>query len=614
MEFQSIVHCFTGFVCALAIKDDCMFQLYAVFGILAVTLILFIWGRWRYDVVACLALMGVVLIGVIPFADAFRGFANPAVITVACVMIISQSITQSGLVDKVVKALLPVTSVVVLHIGFLTIITAVLSAFMNNVGALALMMPVAIQTAHQHKRSPAMVLMPLAFASVLGGMTTLIGTPPNLLISAYREQVTGHPYLMFDFSPVGLLVAGVAILFIAVIGWRLTPYKRKSTQQGAASFQLQDYVTEIVVPEGSPFVDKTLRDLENSTTGDFAILGLIRGKRKRLALAASECLVANDILIIEASHDDLQRLLQEAKLELVGGEIVSAEILRSDDIGLVEAVVPPGSRMDGRSWQAMRIRSRFRLNLLAIARQGKSFRERLNRVKLHAGDVLLLQGQTESLQEYIGYLGLLPLLERGVDVGMRRQALLPLLIFSMAIIAAAMRLLPIQISFTMAVLLLVLFNVLSVRKLYDSIDWSVIVLLGAMIPVGQALQMSGGTDLIAQHLLSLASHFGPKAILIFLLVSTMLLTDLMNNAATAVLMAPLAVSIANALNVNMDTFLMAVAVGASCSFLTPIGHQNNTLVMGPGGYQFSDYYKLGLPVSILVVSVAIPMLLFVWGG
>lgn len=589
-----------------------MQESYIVFLTLLGTLGLFIWGFWRYDIVACIALLTLVLFQIIPASNAFSGFSNPAVITVACVMIITAAITQSGIIDYAVKRLTPVTQHAVLHVLTLGVITALLSAFMNNVGALALMMPVAIQTAIKSKRSPAMVLMPLAFSSVLGGLTTAIGTPPNLLISAYRETATGHAFAMFDFAPVGIIIAVVSILFIALMGWRLIPYKRKAPSQSIDMFQMQDYFSEIRVPDISPFVNKSLLELEKSVEGDFSVVGLIRGKRKRFVLQSDEILQEKDILIIEASHDDLEKLVHAGRFEIVGGEVIASEQLRAGNVGLVEAVVSPGSRLEGRSWQGMRIRSRFRTNLLAIAREGRPYKKRLNHVNLHAGDVVLLQGDLETIQENVFNLGLLPLVERGVQVGMPRRAFMSIIIFAIAITLTATRILPVQVSFAVTVLMFILFKIIPVRNVYKNIDWSIIVLLAAMIPIGDALQSTGGTKLIANLFMMLAGNAAPIFIFGLLLVVTMTLSDVMNNAATAVVMAPIAVSIADAMQASVDPFLMTVAIGASCSFLTPISHQNNTLVMGPGGYKFGDYIRLGLPVEAIVLIVGLPMILWIW--
>ena len=589
-----------------------MFDAYLVFLLLAGTIGLFVWGYWRYDTVALIALLVFVLLKLVPASEAFVGFSNPAVITVAAVMVLTKAISQSGLIDLVVKKIAPLTHNEILHIGSLTLITGFLSAFMNNVGALALMMPVAIHSARSANISPSTVLMPLSFASVLGGLTTKIGTPPNLLVSAYKEELTGHTFAMFDFTPIGFSVAIVGVLFIALVGYRLIPIRIKSSKTDEDTFPINDYISEILVPEDSPLVGQTCLELEQLTEGEHSILGLIRGRKKRLFVPKDEVLQAKDVLIVEGSHDDLHQLLEAGKLEIAGGEIVKQEVLKSGDIALVEAVVTPGSRSEGRSWQRMRIRSRFNINLLAIARSGHAFRDRLNHVNLKAGDVILLQGNAEAIQENIINLGLVPLAERELKVGFRRRMLLPLFIFFAAILTASLGYLPVSVSFMTAIVIMVILNISPMRQVYRSIDWSIVVLLAALIPIGGALQSSGATDLISHLILSLAGGDSTIIIIALLLIITMTLSDVMNNAATAVVMAPIASSVAQSLHLPVDAFLMAVAVGASCSFLTPISHQNNTLVMGPGGYKFFDYLRLGIPMELIVFIISVPLIYLIW--
>ena len=578
--------------------------------ILVGTLALFIWGYWRYDVVACLSLIACLLAGVVPYSSAFNGFSNPAVITVACVMVITHAINRSGIIDYVVKNITPVTTSPVLHIAVLSILAAFLSAFMNNVGALALLMPVAIQTAWSSKRSPSLVLMPLALGSALGGLTTSIGTPPNLLISSYRQQVTGYAYDMFDFSPVGIILAVVGLLFIVLVGWRLIPIRRKSAEATEDMFRIQDYITEVRVTEKSEIVGEPIKTIEQEYEG-VLILGIIRNKRKKLSFRSTEKIQESDIFIVESTHENLDKLVNKFKLELVGEAHITEEI-RSDEISVIEAVVPPGSRLEGRSARSMQLRKHHRINLLALSRKGTPFKQRLSRVTFRGGDIALLQGEAETLRESSVSLGFLPLVERGVQVGLQRRVIFPILIFGIAIVFAALRIFPVQIAFSGAVIAMVVTNVLPARRLYESIDWSIIVLLGAMIPVGGALQSSGGTELIAHAFVHLTGSMAPVFILGLLMIITMTLSDIMNNAATAVVMAPIGVGIAQAMGVSIDPFLMTVAVGASCSFLTPIGHQNNILVMGPGGYKFYDYFRIGVVLELIILIVGLPAILYFW--
>lgn len=589
-----------------------MYDAYLLFIVLILTLLMFIWGYYRYDTVALMSLLSLVALGIIPSEQAFSGFSNPAVITVAAVMAITTAISQTGLIELFLKISVPILKHPVLHIGLMCLTGAFLSAFMNNIGALALMMPLAVQSAINAKLSPSKILMPLSFATVLGGMTTKIGTPPNLLVSSYKYSVTGSTFEMFDFLPVGISVCLVCLVFIVLIGWRYIPERRKPEKNNEDLYQIHDYISEIKITPKSLVVGMKRYQLENLIEGDFSILGLIRKKRKRLVIAADEELKAGDILIVEASHEDLNLLLLKGELELVHGDIISPESLRGEDIGIMEAVVTPGSRIEGRSWQQLRVRSIYQLNLLAIARSGKNIKNRLNHVNLNVGDVVLVQGVSESLQENVVHLGLVPLAERMINVGFKRNTILPLLIFFIGILFTATQMVSVSICFAAVVILMVMFNIMPMRRVYQSIDWSIIVLLGALIPLGDALKSTGAADLIGQGILALAGIEYPALILALLLIITMTLSDMMNNAATAVVMSPIAVNMAQSLHMNVDAFLMAVAIGASCSFLTPISHQNNTLVMGPGKYKFFDYLYLGIPVELIVIFTAIPALIFFW--
>lgn len=583
---------------------------YIILIVLIVTMALFIWGRWRYDVVAMIALAISTLLGAVPFDKVYTGLSNPAVITVACVMIISAAITRSGVLSPIIRKIDNIAHIPTLHIGVLTLMTAVLSAFMNNAGALALMMPIAIQSSIKNNLSPSMVLMPIALGSALGGLTTMIGTPPNLLISAYRQQLTGVPFSMFDFGHAGLFVAIVGVIFITIVGWRLLPKRLRTSKKNKQMFDVEDYITEIRIPENSPLIDMSVRDAEKLS--DFLVIGFIRNKKKKLIVDLNQQFKENDILIVEAAADDLQELLRVGKLELVGDQAISRDVLKNDQIDLIEAVVPQESRVAGRSSESMRLRSRYQLNLLAISREGERFKQRLNQVNLRAGDIVMLQGPSETLQNTVTRLGLLPLVQRDLQVSKNTQAYVPLLVFALAIVVAAFNLAPVEVSFGGAVLAILLFKALPLRSLYESIDWSVIILLAGMIPIGAALQSTGGTALIAHYFTKIAGQTSPVFILGLLFLVTMTISDFMNNAATTVVMAPIAVSIATAMKVNIDPFLMVVAMGASCSFLTPIGHQNNTLVMGPGGYKFFDYIRMGLPLEIIIFCVGLPLILWIW--
>jgi di/tricarboxylate transporter len=583
-----------------------------VFAVLALVLVLFIWGKWRYDLVALFALLVVTITGLIPAADAFTGFGHPAVITVAAVLVVSRALFNSGMVDYIVRFLSRAGDNPVVQLTVLVLAVTACSGFMNNIGALALFMPVAIRMARKNEVSPSLFLMPLAFGSLLGGLITQVGTPPNIIISIFREETAAAvPFRMFDFAPVGAGVALAGVLFIILIGWRLIP-RRKRQLSREELFQIEDYITEVLVPKKSALTGKRLRDLENSTDGDIIVVSHVRDGQKFAAPSPYRTFKEGDALIIKANTEDLQELLDTTGLKLEESHKTSEEILSSDEIALMEATITKNSVMEGRTARTLNLRSRYGVNLLGLARQGGRLRNKPDSIKFRVGDVLLLQGPTEILQDVLPALGLLPLVERGLKVGQPRRVFLGIIIFASAIVLAALGLLPIQVAFTAAALVMVIAGFLSLREIYESVDWPVIVLLGAMIPVSQALEKTGGAQMIAGSILNVAGGAAPWITLTLVLVGTMFLSDLVNNAAAAVLMAPIAISIAVGMGVSTDPFLMSVAIGASCAFLTPIGHQSNTLVMGPGGYKFGDYWRMGLPLEVIIVLVAIPLIMLVW--
>ena len=488
---------------------------------------------------------------------------------------------------------------------------AALSAVMNNVGALALLMPVDMQAAAKAKRSPALTLMPLSFATILGGLVTLIGTPPNIIIASYREQTLGESFKMFDFAPVGLVAAAAGVLFVALIGWRLIPRDRAEHRSAQELFELGDYIAEVQVREGSGVIGKRVRELDEAAEeADAAILGLVRRGKRLPGRARAETIRKGDVLVVEATPTAIEELVGNLGLEYVGAEkhggLVAAET------GLVEVVVPEGARIEGRSALDMRLLYRYGITLLGVSRRGKPFRERVRKLTIEAGDVLLLFGRADGLADAIDRLGCLPLAERGLQVLQRQKAWLAVSVFAAAILLASFGLLYLPVALAAACVIMALLNIVPLKQIYDTIEWPVIVLLGSLIPIGAALEKSGGTGLIAEGLVALASGASPAIVLTLLMAVTMTLSDVLNNTATAVIAAPVAVDVANRLDVNPDPFLMAVAIAASCAFLTPIGHKNNTLIMGPGGYQFGDYWRMGLPLEILVIAVSVPMLLVVW--
>lgn len=594
-----------------------------IFVILIASMGLFIWGRWRHDVVALGALLACVIAGLVPEREAFAGFGHPAVITVACVLVLSHGLQRTGAVNRLAQRLLPSGAGVLLSITALTSLGALLSAFMNNVGALALLMPIALQIAARLELPPGRVLMPLAFGTILGGMTTLIGTPPNLIVSSFRAQHGGGPFEMFDFSPVGVAVALAGVLFIALLGWRLVP---KREVGNAASFDTGHYLTEARVKAGGSAEGKTLREIEQLLDeADAQVVAMVRNKLRLTAPNPRRVLQADDVLVIEADPQELGEvlgqldLLLEAEREAKEAEQkedregeTEKKTSNSEDRALQELLVKPDSSLIGRSASSTRLRSRYSINLLAISRQSHRSIKRLRSTLIQGGDVLLMQGSAEDIGEFASDYDCVPLAERAINIPDPRQANLALGIMILAIVTAAFGLLSTAIAFACGVLAYMLLRLVPLRAVYESIDWPVIVLLGALIPVAGAMSTTGAADLLARVLMENLAQGNAIITLTLLLIVTMTLSDFMNNAATAAVMCPIALSAASQLGVSPDALLMAVAIGASCSFLTPIGHQNNTLILSPGGFRFGDYWRLGLPLEILVALVSVPLLLWVW--
>lgn len=585
-----------------------MFDRVLVFVVLAIVLVLFVKGRWRYDLVALMALVTLTSAGTIELDKAFEGFGHPAVITVAAVLVLSRGIRNSGLVDILGVQLDRLSGSLTLQLAGLMGIVIVSSALINNVGAVALLMPVAMKMAERAERPASVYLMPLAFGSLLGGMTSLIGTPPNIIISTFRTQTGADPFGMFDFTPVGAGVALAGMLFIVSVGWRLLPV-RPTPSTGAQLSQIGDYLTEMRVGPEAKARGMSIREIEQLPETPITIVAVERAGRRMAAPARYIPVRAGDVILVEGEPEGFETLVEQG-LELVGSP--SPESLGTDEVAVLEAVVGPGGSADGTTVANLNLRSRYGLNLLAVARQGASLRGRLASTRLRAGDVLLLQGWTDSLGNTLATLGLYPLAEREIRLGHPRRMSKGVIVLGGAVGAAAFGIVPVPIAFLGGAIALVLLGLVTLRESYDAIDWPIIVLLAAMIPIGGALETTGGAQLIADGLVRLSGELPPQVTLLILLVGTMFLSDVINNAAAAVLMAPIAISTAVGLGVDADPYLMAIAIGASSAFLTPIGHQSNTLVLGPGGYRFGDYWRLGLPLEVIVVAVAVPLLLLVW--
>ncbi|MGH1578398.1 SLC13 family permease [Planktotalea sp.] len=581
-----------------------------IFSLFGAVFAMLLWGRFRYDLVAFSALMIGVLLGVVDTKDAFSGFGHPATLVVALVLVVSAGLVRSGAVFLITRTLVDSSRSLGGHIALMGGIGGVLSAFMNNVAALALLMPVDIQTARKAGRSPGLSLMPLSFATILGGMVTLIGTPPNIIIAAIREEQLGAPFKMFDFAPVGGVAAIAGLAFVALIGWRFIPARN---DESTASNDLSAYIAELTVPSESKLIGKRLSELEtDAEKADVGLLGLIRDGKRRYGGARNSVLQGGDTLVLEASPDALDEF--RAALSLAFSDVKREEHLKADGDGLdvIEVVVTETARIAGKTAQALGLAWRQRTVLMGISREGKSIRDHVRRTEVRAGDILLLLVPKDRGPDVTEWLGCLPLAERGLAVTQDSKVWMAIGMFAAAVAAASFGLVYLPIALGCVVVAYVLAKIVPLSELYTHIEWPVVVLLGSMIPLGAALQQAGGTELIAGALVGLTEGMPAWAILTVLMVVTMTLSDVLNNTATTIVAAPVGIQMAHSLNVSPDPFLMAVAIAASSAFLTPIGHKNNTLILGPGGYQFGDYWKIGLPLEIIVVAVSIPAILVFW--
>ncbi|NNE52621.1 MAG: SLC13 family permease [Sulfitobacter sp.] len=581
-----------------------LFTLFAaVFGLL-------LWGRFRYDIIAFSALMLGVVLGVVPTKDAFSGFGHPATLVVALVLVVSAGLVRSGAVLLITRTLVDASRSLGAHITLMGAVGGILSAFMNNVAALALLMPVDIQTARKAGRQPGLSLMPLSFATILGGMVTLIGTPPNIIIASIREDALGAPFRMFDFAPVGGVAAIAGLAFVALVGWRLIPAREHPSLDAE---DIAQYIAELVVPEKSAQIGKRLGELEEvAAKADVVILGLMRNGKRRYGSARNTPLQAGDAIVLEAAPEALDEFRSTLDLGLADTEREEHLKAGGEGVEIIEVVVTDTSRVNGRTTQAVGLIWRHRSVLLGISRRGRKITTHLRTTVLEPGDILLLLVPRDTAAHVADWLGVLPLADRGLAVTENAKVWLAIGLFGAAVTAASVGLIYLPVALGLVVVAYVLAKIVPLTELYTHIEWPVVVLLGSMIPLGAALETSGGTELIAGALVSLTEGMAPWVVLTVLMVVTMTLSDVLNNTATTIVAAPVGIQMAQSLGVSPDPFLMAVAVAASAAFLTPIGHKNNTLILGPGGYSFGDYWRMGLPLEIIIVAVSIPAILVFW--
>jgi di/tricarboxylate transporter len=579
------------------------------FAVIAAMMAAFVWGKYRYDLVATCTLLVALAVGIVPVDDAFSGLSNDIVIIVASAFLVSAGVARSGIMEYAIQKLAPNVSSVRAQLTLLVVVVTVMSAFVKNIGALAIMIPIAFQFARRSGTSASVFLMPMAFGSLLGGLMTQVGTSPNIVVSGVREELTGKAFTMFDFTPVGATLAAVGIVFL-VFFWWLVPQRTKASVSIDEAIEIDNYVAEARVTGNSPVLGKTIGAVLQMGQGDVLVTSILRSRSVRLAPLPDLTLKEGDILLIEGTHEALDRLAAQAKFSLTDER--EAGGAPAADMEAIEAVIAEDSPLIGWSAQRLALFDRFKVNLLAVSRRGERQTERLGQITLRLGDVIVLQGNRSTLPETLREIGCLPLAERSIMLGSARQGLVPLLILIAAMGSTALQLLPVEVAFFAAAVAMVLFRVIPLRQVYSALDGPILVMLAMLIPVSDSLRQTGATDVIASWLSMAGASMPPFGALALILIAAMAITPFLNNAATVLVMAPIAAGFATNLGFRPEAFLMAVAIGAGCDFLTPIGHQCNTLVMGPGGYRFGDYPRLGLPLSILVILVAVPTLMVVW--
>ncbi len=575
------------------------------FGLIIATIGMFVWGRLPYDLVALTALLIGVATGIVPEKHAFEGFSDEIIIIIAAALVVSACIARSGVIEAIMRPILPRLRTAAVQAPVLAGCVLLLSMVTKNVGALAIFMPIALQLARRHKVSPSSLLMPMAAASLTGGVVTLVGTSPNIIIAKVRADMFGKPFTMFDFTPVGLSIAALTIAFLSV-GWRLLPKRRAASSMDAA-FTIESYTAEAVLGAQSPAVGSTVAELEAMQEGDVSVAGIVRERFRRYAPTPESRLHAHDVLLLRGEPENLEQLIAQARLDLATGS--KAE---KGQVSVVEGVVTENSPLIGRTPSQMALQARHGLGLVALSRRGQAILQRLSTVRFRLGDVVVLRSTSPSLPETLGELHVLPLAERSITLGVSHRGWTPLAVLAAAMGLVAFHLVGVAVAFFGAAVVLLLLRTMTMNEAYRTVEWHILFLLGALIPLSHAVRDTGGTELLARGLGTAVQGLGPTATLAVVMVIAMVVTPFFHNAPTTLVMGPIAGSLAVKLGLNPDPFLLAVALGAGCDFLTPIGHQCNTLVLGPGGYRFSDYARLGLPLSIMVVAAGVPLLTFFW--
>ena len=581
-----------------------------VLTILGLAILFFATGWLRMDMVSLLILLSLPLLGLISAEQAFSAFSNPAVITVAAMFVLSSAIANTGITAHLGRWILGFAEQnEVKLILSIMILTAISSAFINNIGAAAVLLPMVTGIAKKTEIPASRLLMPLAFGSLVGGVCTLIGTPPNILINALMLEYSGEQFSMFDFTPIGLILIIISTIYMLLIGRRLLPNNPPASISQLN--QVKAYVSDILIPPSSSFIGKSLFATGLESNFHLKIRSLMRDQLKITAPRKSILLKAGDILFVEGEPEQLLKLKKNRDIEVVAEDKSKPTTDSSDTARVVEVALTPTNELVGRTLREVHFRDTHGLNVLAIWRRGEPVVKRVDHVVLKFGDLLLIEGAESKILHLADKHDFLLLGGIKPEPYLPTKGPIALLIMFGIILLATSGILSIMHSATIGAVLMIFSRCISLSDAYESIHWPVIMLIAGTLPLGMAMETSGASDLLAEQMTNLAGPYGPWVTLSVLFFVTMLLTCVMSNAATAVLLAPIAFDLSVRFAVNPQPFFMAVALASSTCFMTPVSHQSNALVLGPGGYHFIDYLKVGTPLNLLVwicATVLIPLI------
>jgi di/tricarboxylate transporter len=582
-----------------------------VLTVLGIAIVLFTSEKLRVDVVSMLVLLSLLVLGLIDVDDAFAGFSSPAVVTVWAIYIVSAGLFRTGVADFIGQRILSVAGTEEPRlIGTIMLTVGTMSAFMNNIGATAVLLPAISSIARRVKISISKLLIPLAFGSLLGGVTTLIGTPPNLLVSNALYAAGLEPFGLFDYAPMGLIIMFSGILYMVLVGRHLLP-EREATADLTESYQVRDYLTEVRVLPESPLVGKTSTESRFGQDYDLNIVGKIRGQHHQ-TMSRNARIQEGDVLTVRGSLNTILKIRESQGLEIVPDVELGEAELTTDDTSIAEVIIPTRSELVGKTLKEITFRHRYNVTVLALWRHGEPLRSKLASEPLEFADVLLVQGHRDR----INLLRTDPdfLLLEPVELETRRTDKAPfaLAVFAIMLGAVILGWLPISAAAVLAAILMVLTHCLTMDEAYESIEWKSVFLIAGMLPMGIAMEQTGTAKFLADQIIAAVGDLGPQMIMVGLFVLTTIITEFMSNAAAAVLVAPIAISTAQSLGVAPHAFVMGVGIAASNSFLFPIGHQANVLVFGPGGYKFFDFTKVGLPLTLLIWILLILFLPIFW--